>query len=315
VLDRLAGHGRLEVVGHRIVHGGPHHDRPALVDDALLGELRALVPFAPLHLPAQIATLETTARRAPGVPQVACFDTAFHRRLPEVAQRLPLPTSLWDRGVRRYGFHGLSYEYVSAAVDAPTRGRVVLAHLGSGASMVALRDGVPIDTTMGLTPAGGLVMGTRTGDLDPGVLLYLIEQEGYDAEALGHLINDQAGLLAVSERTGDLRELLATAATDPRAALALAAYARSLRQHVGALAAELGGLDLLVFTGGVGEHAPTIRADACATLGHLGIRLDPVRNKAGVGVINADGGGCEVRVVATDEELVIARHARALVGA
>ncbi len=301
------------MVGHRIVHGGPDHDRPALVDDGLLDELRALVPLAPLHLPAQIATLETTARRVPGVPQVACFDTAFHRRMPEVAQRLPLPAALWDSGVRRYGFHGLSYEYVCAAVDAPARGRVVLAHLGSGASMVALRDGAPIDTTMGLTPAGGLVMGTRTGDLDPGVLLYLIEHEGYDAEALGHLVNDRAGLVAISERTGDLRELLAAAETDPRAALALAAYGRSLRQHLGALAAELGGLDLLVFTGGVGEHAPTIRADACATLGHLGIELDPARNGAGLEVISTDGSPCEVRVVATDEELVIARHARACV--
>ncbi|HEX6786408.1 MAG TPA: acetate/propionate family kinase [Acidimicrobiales bacterium] len=302
------------MVGHRIVHGGPDHDRPALVDDGLLTELRALVPLAPLHLPAQIATLETTAQRVPGVPQVACFDTAFHRRMPEVAQRLPLPTSLWDRGVRRYGFHGLSYEYVSATVDAPSRGRVVLAHLGSGASMVALRDGTPIDTTMGLTPAGGLVMGTRTGDIDPGVVLYLIEHEGYDAEALAHLVNDRAGLLAISERTGDLRELLAAAETDPRAALALAAYVRSLRQHLGALAAELGGLDLLVFTGGVGEHAPTVRADACATLGHLGIELDPARNASGAGVISAAGSACEVRVVATDEELVIARHARACVG-
>jgi acetate kinase len=304
----------LRVVGHRVVHGGPAHDRPALVDEDLLAELRALVPFAPLHLPAQIEALEATARRLPGVPQVACFDTAFHRRMPEVAQRLPLPTALWDRGVRRYGFHGLSYEYVSQVVDAADRGRVVIAHLGSGASMVALRDGVPVDTTMALTPAGGLVMGTRTGDLDPGVLLHLLQHEGYDAATLTRLVNDEAGLLALSERTGDLRDLLAAAADDdPRAALALDAYVRSLRMHIGALAAELGGLDLLVFTGGVGEHSSAIRAAACATLGHLGVRLDAARNDDGHGVISAEGSPCEVRVVATDEEVVIARHARALV--
>jgi acetate kinase len=303
----------LEVVGHRVVHGGPAHDRPALVDDGLMAELRDLVPFAPLHLPDQIEALEATARRLPGVPQVACFDTAFHRRMPEVAQRLPLPRALWDRGVRRYGFHGLSYEYVSQVVDAASRGRVVIAHLGSGASMAALRDGLPVDTTMGLTPAGGLVMGTRTGDLDPGVILHLIEQEGYDPAALTRLVNDEAGLLALSERTGDLRDLLAAADVDPRAALALDAYARSLRMHLGALAAELGGLDLLVFTGGVGEHSAAIRAAACVPLAHLGIRLDAARNEVGHGVISAEDSPCEVRVVATDEEVVIARHARALV--
>ena len=302
------------MVGHRVVHGGPAHDGPALVDDRLLAELRALVPFAPLHLPAQIEALEATARRLPDVPQVACFDTAFHRRMPEVAQRLPLPNTLWDRGVRRYGFHGLSYEYVSQVVDATARGRVVIAHLGSGASMAALRDGLPVDTTMGLTPAGGLVMGTRTGDLDPGVVLHLLEHDGYDVSTLTRLVNDEAGLLALSERTGDLRDLLAAAADDdPRAELALDAYVRSLRMHVGALAAELGGLDLLVFTGGVGEHSSVIRAAACATLGHLGVHLDAARNDDGHGVISAEGSPCEVRVVATDEEVVIARHARALV--
>jgi acetate kinase len=314
-LGRLGRVGPLLTVGHRIVHGGPEHDAPAVVDPALLAELRGLVPFAPLHLPAQIATMEATAERFPDVPQVACFDTAFHRRLPEVAQRLPLPDELWARGVRRYGFHGLSYEYVSGAVDAAARRRVVIAHLGSGASMVALADGVPIDTTMGLTPTGGLVMGTRTGDLDPGVLLFLLTEEGYDAASLSQLVNDRAGLLAISGSSADLRELLAARSSDPRADLAIAAYVRSLRMHLGALAAELGGLDLLVFTAGVGEHSAAIRAEACQPFGHLGIRLDDERNERHAAVISADGSPCEVRVVPTNEEVVIARHARRLVTA
>jgi acetate kinase len=223
---------------------------------------------------------------------VACFDTAFHRRLPEVAQRLPLPTSLWDRGVRRYGFHGLSYEYVCAAVDAPARGRVVVAHLGSGASMVALRVGAPIDTTMGLTPRAAWSWGPD-GDLDPGVLLYLIEQDGYEAEALATWSTTRpASWPSPSGRATCGSCLLPRPRTPGRPSPSLPTSARcasTLRAG-----RRLGGLDLLVFTGGVGEHAPTVRADACATLRHLGIRLDPVRNEAGVGVISADGSPCEV---------------------
>lgn len=315
VLDVAASHGlgAPDAAGHRIVHGGPDHVAPQRVTDALVAELEALEPFAPLHLPAEIAVVRALARRAPELPQVVCFDTAFHQRMPAAARRLPLPRALWDKGVRRYGFHGLSYEYVLGALPDGARGRIVIAHLGNGASLAAVRDGLPIDTTMGLTPTGGLMMGTRSGDLDPGVLFHLARVEGWDVERLQRLVEAESGLLGVSGESSDVRTLLARRATSAAADEAIELFCWIARRHVGAMAASLGGVDQLVFTGGIGEHAAEIRAGICTGLEHLGVRLDPERNARNAAVVSADASPCTVRVVATDEERVIARHTRARV--
>jgi acetate kinase len=301
-----------DAVGHRVVHGGPDHAAPERVTTEVVDALRALVPFAPLHVPVALAGIEAVTARFPGVPQVACFDTAFHRHMPEVSQRLPLTRALWVKGIRRYGFHGLSYEYVVRTLGAATLGRAVIAHLGNGASMAAVRDGVSVDTTMGFTPTGGLMMGTRSGDLDPGVLVHLLEQEGYDAATIARLVEHESGLLGVSGLSADMKALLAVRAREPAADEAIELFCHQLRKHVGALAAVLGGIDTLVFTGGIGEHAAPVRAEACRGLEHLGIRLDPERNARHEAIISAEGPGCTVRVVATDEDQMIARHTRAV---
>ncbi len=313
LLDALAAHGAgvPAAVGHRVVHGGPEHAAPERVDARLLAALRRLVPFAPLHLPVALAGIEAVAARLPGVPQVVCFDTAFHRGMPAVAQRLPLPRALWDAGIRRYGFHGLSYEYVVQAVGAAALGRAVIAHLGNGASLAAVRDGRSVDTTMGFTPAGGCMMGTRPGDLDPGVLVHLLAQRGYDAAALERLVERESGLRGVSGLTADMQTLLARRADEPGAREAVELFCYSVRKHVGALAAVLGGLDTLVFTGGIGENAAPVREEICRGLEHLGIRLDARRNAAHAAVVSAAESRCTVRVVPTDEDLMIARHTRA----
>jgi acetate kinase len=298
--------------GHRVVHGGTRYAEPALVDDDVLADLRELVPFAPLHMPAAIAGIDAIRRRW-DIPQVACFDTAFHRHMPELARRLPLPDALWDAGVRRYGFHGLSYEYIVRALGAAQLGRAVIAHLGNGASMVAVDGGQSVDTTMGFTPAGGLVMSTRSGDLDPGVPVYLLREQGYDPDRLEQLVDREAGLVALSGDTSDMQTLLERRERDGRAALAVSAFCYQARKHVGALATVLGGLDTLVFTGGIGEKAAAVRAGICDGLEHLGIELDDAANDADSPVISAPGAGCVVRVERTDEDLVIARHTRAIV--
>ncbi|HMH49449.1 MAG TPA: acetate/propionate family kinase [Candidatus Acidoferrum sp.] len=294
-------------VGHRIVHGGPAHDTPEVVDAALLAALRRATRFAPLHLPAELSGIDAVAARFPHLPQVVCFDTGFHRGLPEVARRFPLPRRFEDQGLRRYGFHGLSYEYLVETLGAGPLGRAVLAHLGNGASMVAVKNGEPLDTTMGLTPTGGFMMGTRTGDLDPGLLIHLLG-EGHDARSLEHLVNHEAGLLGVSGSTSDMKALLAQRADHADAALAVEMFCYQARKAIGALAAVLGGLDSLVFTGGIGERAAPVRGSICAGLEHLGIRIDPALNAVGAPVISADGGPCTVRVLVTDEERMIARH-------
>ncbi|MBY0460505.1 MAG: acetate/propionate family kinase, partial [Gemmataceae bacterium] len=264
------------------------------------------------HLPAELGQIRILAERFPHVPQVACFDTGFHRDLPAVARTLPLPRRFAGRGVRRYGFHGLSYEYLLeelARVAGPdaARGRVILAHLGSGASLAAVREGRCIDTTMGFTPTGGLVMGTSAGDLDPGVLLHLLRADRLSVDELDALVNRESGLKGLSETSSDVRELLAREPSDPRAAEALAVFGYSARKWIGALAAALGGLDTLVFAGGVGENAPEIRARVCDGLGFLGVRIDPSRNAANAAVISENGSPVAVRVIRTDEELTIAR--------
>jgi acetate kinase len=299
-------------VGHRVVHGGPDHTAPERVDAQLLAELRRLIAFAPLHLPSAIQGIEAVAARLPGLPQVACFDTAFHRRMPEVAQRFPLPRDLWHEGVRRYGFHGLSYEYIVATLGPAAHGRLVIAHLGNGASLAAVLNGQPLDTTMGFTPTGGVMMGTRSGDLDPGVLIHLMHEKGYDAGQLDELVNHQAGLLGVSAISPDMKTLLEQQEREPHAAQAVELFCYLLRKHIGALTAVLGGLDTLVFTGGIGERAAPVRWEVCRGLAYLGVDLDLERNAVHADVISTPGSKCTVRVIPTNEDLMIARHTRTL---
>ena len=308
---KAQGVTQLAAAGHRIVHGGPKFTAPQRIDDRLKAALSDLIPFAPLHLPSQVAMIEAVASHFPDLPQIACFDTAFHSRMPEVAQRFALPGKLWEQGIKRYGFHGLSYEYVVGKLGAELGQRAVIAHLGNGASMVALRDGVSMDTSMGLTPVGGFMMGTRSGDLDPGVLLYLM-RAGYSAEQLDALLNRQSGLLGVSGESSEMRVLLEKRDADPAAALAVQMFCYQVRKFIGAFAAVLGGLDTLVFTGGIGEHAAAVRDEICSGLQYLGIALDGASNNRNAEVISASGSRCLVRVVATDEDLMIARHTRSV---
>jgi acetate kinase len=299
---------RPTAVGHRIVHGGLAHLEPAKVDTGLVAELRRITSLAPLHLPPQIAGIEAVAGRFPELPQVACFDTSFHRRMPELAQRFPLPARFWEDGLRRFGFHGLSYEYVLGALGPAARGRVLIAHLGNGASMAAVRDGLPVDTTMGFTPTGGFMMGTRSGDLDPGVLLYLLNEKGYTADQIERLVNDQAGLKGISGTSPDMRTLLSRREQDPQAALAIDMFCYHTRKCVGAMAATLGGLDTLVFTGGIGENAAPVRLSVCRGLLHLGILLDEGRNATNADPASTPLSPCTVRIIPTNEDLIIARH-------
>lgn len=292
VLARLRERGlEPQAIGHRIVFGGPAHLAHEIITPGVIADLRAETTYDPLHLPLAIDTIEAAAAAYPGVAQVACYDTAFHASLPMRAQRFPIPRDLYP-AIRRYGFHGLSYEYVVSKLGARAKGRVIIAHLGNGASMAALRDGKSVDTTMGLTVLGGIMMGTRSGDLDPGVVLRLF-RDGRTLDEVTDLLTNRCGLLGVSGQTADVRELLARSRTDAAAAEALALFAYSARKAVGALAAALGGLDRLVFTGGIGEHAAEVREAICDGLDHLG--------------------AVDVEVVATDEEAMIARHTAALV--
>ncbi len=319
-LDWLQGRGdgaSPDAVGHRVVHGGSRYSEPQLIDDGVVAALRDLIPIDPDHMPQAIEAIEATRRVYPAVPQVACFDTAFHRHMPRVARQYALPRELEQAGVIRYGFHGLSYEYVMGELQrldpAAAGGRVVIAHLGNGASMAAVRAGRGIDTTMGFTPTGGLVMGTRTGDLDPGVLLYLLQERRMSPADLSALVNKKAGMRGVSGTSGDMQDLLGKEASDPRAAEAIALFCYTAKKYLGALVAALGGLDALVFTGGIGEHAAPVRERVCADLGFLGIDVDPARNRANAPVISRDGAPVVVRVVHTNEDLMIARHTYRLI--
>ncbi len=300
-------------VGHRLVHGGPKFTNPVIVDSQILDKLRGLIPFAPLHLPGEIQGIEAIDERFPKLPQVACFDTAFHRRMPEVAKRFPLPGSLWDAGLQRYGFHGLSYEYIVSKLGKAAQGRTIIAHLGNGASLAAVRDGLPLDTTMGFTPAGGFMMGTRSGDLDPGILLYLMQEQGYDASRIDQLVNHQSGLLGVSGISPDMKILLEKRKTEPTAKLAVEMFCYQLGKQIGGLTATLGGIDTLVFTGGIGERATPVREKVCHSLRFLGIRLDERRNEIQAETISAPESSCRVMVIPTNEDLMIARHTYKLI--
>jgi acetate kinase len=302
-----------DAIGHRLVHGGPVHHLPSRLDQRLLHELRGIVQFAPLHLPPALDAVEAMGARFPGVPQVACFDTHFHWNLPERSRRLPIPEALHAEGVRRYGFHGLSYEFIVSELGARLGRRAVVAHLGNGASLAALDSGRCVDTTMAFTPASGVVMGTRPGDLDPGVLLYWMAK-GASAAEVQHLVDRECGLRGISGGTSDMKTLLDQRERDARSALALEIFVHSCRKAVGALAAVLGGLDTFVLTGGIGENAPEVRAEICEGLTHLGVRLDPEANQAASERISAAGSRCTVLAIRTDEDRMIARHVRELLG-
>lgn len=316
-LRRQVGLEKITAVGHRIVHGGARFTEPVLVTPKLLKELRRLSPFDLEHLPAELALLETFHRQWPAVPQVACFDTAFHHDLPRVAQMLPLPRRLEAKGVRRYGFHGLSYEYLleeltRLAGSRVAQGRLVLAHLGNGASMAAVQGGKCQDTSMAFTPAAGLPMSTRSGDLDPGLVWFLARTEKMTPRQFNDMVTKESGLLGLSETSSDMRDLLVREAADPRAAEAVALFCYQARKWIGAYAAALGGLDTLVFAGGIGENAPAIRERICARLDFLGIVLDRPKNNKNSGIISARASRVTVRIIPTDEEVVIARATRAI---
>ena len=305
-------------IGHRVVHGLSHTE-PARVTPAMLDELRPATPYAPDHLPREIELIEAFATRHPRLPQVACFDTSFHRELPRVASLLPIPRRYQAKGVRRYGFHGLSYAYLLEELTragglTAARGRVILAHLGNGASLAAVYQGSSIDTSMGFTPAGGLVMSTRTGDLDPGVASFLAQTEQMTPPQFHDMVNHESGLLGVSEISSDMRDLLAREADDARAAEAVELFCYQAKKWVGAFSAALGGLDTLVFSAGIGERSAPIRARICDGLGFLGIELHDVRNATHAPVISTDASRVAVRVIPTDEEQMIARSVSRLLG-
>jgi acetate kinase len=302
------------------VHGGPTYAAPVRATSAVLAELKRLSPLDPKHLPAEIDLIEAFTKQLPKVPQIACFDTAFHHDLPSCSRLLPVPRRFEAQGVRRYGFHGLSYSFLMGEVERlagkdAARGRIILAHLGSGASMTAVHEGRPIDTTMSFTPAAGLVMATRCGDIDPGFLIYLMRTQGAGADAIDELINSQSGLLGISETSPDMRDLLEKEKDDPRAADAVSIFCYQAKKWIGALAAALGGLDQLVFSGGIGEHAPPVRARICEGLEFLGIHIDAARNQQNAAVISLEQAPVVVRVIPTDEELVIARSVLSLLDA
>jgi len=318
-IEERVGRDGLTAVGHRVVHGGPKYSRPQRITAEMVQELERLTPFDPEHLPEEILLTAAFHRRYPNLPQVACFDTAFHHDLPRVAMLLPIPRRYEAQGVRRYGFHGLSYEFLMGelgrlAGTEAAQGRVVLAHLGSGASLAAVRHGKSVDTSMSLTPAAGVPMSTRSGDLDPGLVWYLARTDKLSAKQFNEMVNFQSGLLGLSETSSDMRDLLDREAQDVRAAEAVALFCYQVKKWIGAFAAALGGLDTLVFAGGIGENAPTVRARICDGLGFLGVELDEKRNATSEGVISATAGRVAVRVIHTDEELMIAKTVAGVLG-
>ncbi len=309
-IEQRLGNHALTAVGHRVVHGGPNFGQPRRIDPGMMEELRRISPFAPEHLPGELQLIDALADHFPGLPQVACFDTAFFHDLPRVAQLLPIPRRYHEQGIRRYGFHGLSYAFLletlrRLAGSNAANGRVILAHLGNGASIAAIHHGRPIDTSMGFTPTAGVPMSTRAGDLDPGLISYLLRTEQMSEQELSDMVNLQSGLLGVSETSSDMRDLLQREAQDIRAADAVALFCYEVKKRIGGYAAALGGLDTLVFAGGIGEHSPIVRQRICEGLSFLGIELSAARNAEATGLISSDASRVTVRVIATDEEQMI----------
>jgi acetate kinase len=317
-LEKQDGFALVGAVGHRVVHG-MKHIAPEIVTQELLDELHRLRPYDPDHLPREIELIEAFRQRHPKLSQVACFDTAFHQTMPRVARLLPIPRCFDAKGVQRYGFHGLSYAFLMEELGrlgdpAATTGRVILAHLGNGASLAAVRDGKSIDTSMGFTPTAGLVMSTRSGDLDPGLAPYLARTEQITTKQFYEMVNHKSGLLGVSETSSDMRDLLAQESHDIRAAEAVALFCYQAKKWIGSYAAALGGLDTLVFAGGIGENCPSIRVRICERLDFLGVEMSEARNAENAAVISADNARVTVRVIRTDEELMIARSVRRILG-
>ena len=310
-LEKQQGFNAVSAIGHRIVHG-MQHTQPELITDDLLNELKKISAFDPEHLPEEIKLIEVFKKRYPELKQVACFDTSFHTTMPVVAKLLSIPRRYFEKGIQRYGFHGLSYAYLMEELKRLTgeekaKGKIILAHLGSGASLAAVKDGKSVDTSMGFTPASGLPMGTRTGDLDPGVAWYLMQFEKFTPKKFSHLINHESGLLGISETNSDMRELMKIEDTDQRAAEAIELFCYQTKKWIGSFAAVLGGLDVLVFSGGIGEHSPEVRRKICDNLDFLGIELDEIKNRINEPVISTDRSKVTVRVIKTNEEVMIAK--------
>ncbi|MDH4368474.1 MAG: acetate/propionate family kinase [Nitrospira sp.] len=319
-LERQIDMRHLRAIGHRVVHGGLTYSQPEPVTPGLLAELRRISPYDPEHMPSELALIEAFGKRDPKLPQFACFDTAFHRDMPRVARLLSIPRRFDKSGVQRYGFHGLSYAFLMKELARVGKkneadGRVILAHLGNGASMAAIKDGKSLDTTMGFTPTSGLPMSRRSGDLDPGLISYLARTEGMSPEQFHKMVNTESGLLGVSETSSDMRDLLKEERNDVRAAEAVALFCYHVKRYIGSLAAALGGLDTLVFSAGIGEHSPIVRARICEGLEFLGIVIDSVRNEAGEAVISKESSNVTVRVIHTNEESEIARSVMEMIGA
>ena len=301
-------------IGHRVVHGGPRLREHGLIDAQVMTELEAATVFAPLHTPAALAVIRFAEKHFPGLPQVACLDTCFHAAMPPVSITLPLPRELRAAGIQRYGFHGLSCESIVRQLGSALPGRLLIAHLGNGASITAVRRGTSIDTSMGLTPSGGLIMGTRSGDLDPGVLVHLMREMKLDATAIADLVDHRSGLLGLSGVSSDMRALHDAAATNGEARLAIEMFCYRVAKELGAMSVALGGVDQIVFTGGIGEHDAQVRAEVCAHLSSLGVELDEARNRHGLGQVSRDGSRCTVQVLPSQEDEQIARHTWALCG-
>jgi acetate kinase len=300
-------------VGHRVVHGGPHLLTHQLITPAVLAELQNCVHFAPLHIPTALRLITAAEKAYPQLPQFACFDTAFHATIPEAGSRFALPRPLFDEGIHRYGFHGLSYESIVYQLGAELPSRTVIAHLGNGASLAAVKDGYSVDTSMGLTPTGGIPMATRSGDLDPGVLLYLLRVKKMNADSLEHMLNRESGLRGISADKSDMRDLESAATGgDQKAQIAIEIFCTGIRKVVAAYAAVLGGLDMLVFSGGIGEHSAPVRSNVCNGLGFLGVSIDDAGNQTNLSTLSTKGSKVAVRIVPSQEDLQIARHSRAL---
>ncbi|HSW77600.1 MAG TPA: acetate/propionate family kinase [Candidatus Chromulinivoraceae bacterium] len=311
-LHQHVAEDELRAIGHRIVHGGPYFYEATIVTDDVINSLTALTPFDPLHLPNEVALIKAMSREFTNVSQVACFDTAFHHDIPRTAQILPIPRKYLARGIRRYGFHGLSCEYIINELRKESsevaHGRIIIAHLGNGASLTAVKNGKSVDTTMALTPAAGVPMSTRSGDIDPGIVRYLAESEGQTAHDFDNMVNNESGLLGISETTSDMEEILKREDEDARAKEAADVFCYQIKKSIGALAATMGGLDTIVFSGGMGENAPKIRARVCDGLDFLGIHVDQAKNEAAESNIAATEGQVAIRILHTDESVTIVRQ-------
>ncbi len=301
----------IKAIGHRIVHGMKHTE-PELITDELLDELKKIIAFDSEHLPEEIKLIEVFNKRYPDLKQIACFDTSFHTSMPHLAKLISIPRRYFEMGIQRYGFHGLSYGYLMQELEniagtETAKGKIILAHLGNGASLAAVKDGTSVDTSMGFTPTSGLMMGTRTGDLDPGVAVYLMQHEKFSPERFNHLINHESGLVGISETSADMRELIDSEVVDSRAAEAIELFCYQTKKWIGSFTAVLSGLDCLVFSGGIGEHSPEVRSKICDSLGFLGIELDEIKNINNETIISTDRSKVDVYVIKTNEELMIAK--------